>query len=530
MSSKPFLHPATLVAVSFVLAGFLGLSPILHGGENAENPVLWADVPDISIVRVGDTYYMSSTTMHLSPGLPVMKSKNLVDWDIASYAYDVLEDNDALCLRNGKNAYGAGTWASSIRHHDGTFYVSTFAGTTGKTYVFSSKDPDKGDWHRAEFRPMMHDHSLFFDDDGRVYMLYGATDLRLTELQPDLSGIKPGGFDDIVVRKAGRAAGSGKGDWAEGSQLFKIDGKYYLCNICWPKNDMRTQLIHRADKITGPYEGRVMLHDRGIAQGGLIDTPDGRWYAYLFQDSGAVGRIPYLVPLKWEDGWPVLGEDGKVPMKLDIPKQHAGLGNLVASDEFDRSAGDNRHENFPPAWQWNHQPDDRFWSLSDRPGWLRLTAGRVDAHLLEARNSLGQRTFGPSSSATTRLDVSGMKDGDYAGIAAFQRHYGFVGVKKTDGKYSVIMVNTKENDQPNEVTAIPWEGDLIHLKIDCDFANLKDEARFFWSENGEDWKEIGSPVKMRYTLPHFMGYRFTLFHFATKTPGGFTDFDYYRVR
>ena len=116
---------------------------------------------------------------------------------------------------------------------------------------------------------------------------------------------------------------------------FKIDGRYYLFNIASPKSRWsRTVIVHRADKITGPYEGRIVLQDRGIAQGGLIDTPEGKWYAYLFKDNGAVGRIPYLVPVRWQDGWPVLGEDGKVPMTLDIPAGEqgvSGVSGVVAS-------------------------------------------------------------------------------------------------------------------------------------------------------------------------------------------------------
>jgi beta-xylosidase len=273
----------------------------------------------------------------------------------------------------------------------------------------------------------------------------------------------------------------------------------------------------------------------------LIDTPDGKWYAYLFQDHGAVGRIPYIIPVAWEDGWPILGVDGKVPMTLNIPKEVSGLGNIVASDEFDRSdallatwnatpRGENDYvrEAFPLAWQWNHNPDNRYWSLTDRPGWLRLTAGRVDKNLVEARNSLTQRTFGPQSSATTLIDVTHMKNGDYAGIAALQRHYGFVGVKMQNGVKSIVMVNTV-NDQPHEEELAVPDGDLVYLKIECDFRDRADIARFYWSNDGTHWTAIGKPLRMRYTLPHFMGYRFALFYFATQTPGGYVDFDYYTI-
>ena len=180
---------------------FLVTAGITNADENAvtpaQNPIIWADVTDMAIVRVGATYYMSSTTMHLSPGLPIMKSKNLVDWELVSYACNILEDNDVLSLRNGKNAYGAETWASSMRYHDGTFYVSTFSGSTGKTHVFTTQDIENGHWHETTFSPSLHDHSLFFNDDGRVYMMYGVNHLRLVELMSDVSGIKPGGFADF---------------------------------------------------------------------------------------------------------------------------------------------------------------------------------------------------------------------------------------------------------------------------------------------------------------------------------------------
>ena len=491
----------------------------------ARNPIIWADVPDLAIIRVNDTYYMSSTTMHLSPGLPIMKSKDLVNWQIVGYAYDTLGDNDALTLNNGKNAYGAGSWASSLRYHDGTFYVTTFSSTTGKTHVYRTKDIENGPWTASSFRPSLHDHSLFFDDDGRVYMIYGNNNLRLVELTADLSGIKPGGVDQVIVQDASRVAGPNVGLPAEGSQMRKINGKYYLSNITWPRGGMRTQLIFRADKLTGPYEGKVALADAGVAQGGLIDTPAGDWYALLFQDHGAVGRIPYLVPLKWQDGWPVMGVDGKVPQTLTIPAGPGGLGNLVASDEFDRSAG---QPPLPLAWQWNHNPDNERWSLTARPGFLRLTTGRVDADFLKARNSLTQRTFGPACSATVALDVSHMKDGDVAGLAALQKKFGFVGVKASGEAKALVMVSA-QSDVPAEVESVPLTKETVFLKIECDFKDRADKARFFYSLDGNAWTAIGKPLQMAYTLPHFMGYRFALFNYATRTAGGFVDFDYFRV-
>jgi beta-xylosidase len=288
---------------------------------------------------------------------------------------------------------------------------------------------------------------------------------------------------------------------------------------------MRTVIVHRADKITGPYEGRVALQDKGVAQGGLIDTPGGDWYAYLFRDSGAVGRIPYLVPVKWEDGWPVLGVEGKVPDALNLPASRGVIPGLVASDEFNRRPGEPA---LPLVWQWNHNPDDRYWSVTQRTGFLRLTNGRVDGDFLKARNTLTQRTFGPECSGTVCVDVSNSKDGDFAGLGVLQKRYGLVGVKRSGATRSIVAVSA-ESGSAVETESVPLTGDVVYLKVECDFRNRADTARFFHSPDGKQWTAIGKPLRMTYTLPHFMGYRFALFNYATRESGGSVDFDYFHV-
>ena len=515
------LLPFRLLALAAVLllAGF----PVRS--ESAHNPILWADVPDLAMIRVGDTFYMSSTTMHLSPGLPLMKSVDLVNWRLVGYAYDTLADNDALTLQNGRNAYGAGSWASSLRHHGDTFYVTTFSSTSGRTHIYRTKDIEHGPWTENSFRPALHDHSLFFDDDGRVYMVYGGGDLRLAELNADLSGPKPGTTNQVIIRNASAVAGPNIGLPAEGSQLFKVNGKYYLLNIAWPRGGMRTVIVHRSDRIAGPYEGRVALQDKGVAQGGLIDTPKGDWYAYLFRDFGAVGRIPYLVPVRWEDDWPVLGVEGRAPDTLDLPPNQGLIPNLVASDEFNREPGEAA---LPLVWQWNHNPDPRFWSVTAHPGFLRLTTGRTDPAFLTARNTLTQRTIGPECAGETALDVTHLKDGDFAGLALLQKGYGLVGVKSEGETRWIVMVNA-DSGSAVEVEKVPLAGNFIRLKAECDFRDRADTARFFYSLDNRAWSPLGSTLRMKYTLPHFMGYRFALFCYATKGPGGFADFDYFRV-
>jgi beta-xylosidase len=488
---------------------------------NARNPIIWADVPDPSVVRVGDTYYMSSTTMHMSPGVPIMKSNDLVNWETVNYAYDILINNDAMSLKNGQEAYGGGSWASSIRYHNGTFYVVTFSYTTGKTHIYQTNDIENGPWSSYTLSTVCHDPSLLFDD-GRVYIVYGIDDIRIIELNPDVTAIKPGGLSRVLIPKASQIAGSSFYVSAEGSHVHKIDGKYYVFLISWPAGSMRTELVYRADSLTGPYEGRIALRYSGIAQGGLVDTPGGDWYALLFQDYGSVGRIPFLVPVTWEEGWPVLGVNGRVPNELNIPVKNDGIPRIVASDEFDWDT------KMPLVWQWNHNPDNNYWSITERPGFLRITNGRIDSSFLYTQNTLTQRTFGPECSAIIAMDVSHMQDGDVAGLGALQKNFGFVGAKVSGASKSVVMVNGSSGTA-KEVQSIPLNQDKIFLKIACDFKNKIDRAYFYYSLDGAKWDVIGNTLQMSYTLPHFMGYRFALFDYATKTTGGFVDIDYFRV-
>lgn len=508
---------AVYVTVSCVL-----FNPLTHA-QKATNPIIFADVPDMSMIRVGDTYYMSSTTMHMSPGVPIMKSKDLVNWKLVNYAYDILADMDELNLAKGKSTYGRGSWASCIRYHNGIFYVSTFAQTTGKTYIYSTKNIEKGPWKRAAFKPSYHDHSIFFDD-GKVYMITGAGNLKILELNKDLSGIKPG-TEQVLIENASTPSGTGGGLPAEGSQLFKVNGKYYLFNISWPRGGMRTVIIHRADKITGPWEGRVALQDMGVAQGGLIDMSDGKWYSYLFRDYGAVGRIPYLVPVKWQDGWPVLGIDGKVPETLDLPANKSLIPGIVASDEFNRKKGEAA---LPLVWQWNHNPDNSLWSVTERKGFLRLKTGRLDTSFLLARNSLTQRTIGPVCSGIISLHVSNMKDGDFAGLGLLQKQFGLLGVQISGSSKSIVMINTSTGN-PEEAASIPLNQNTVYFKAECNFTDRKDVADFFYSLDGKSWLPVGTQLKMAYTIPQFIGYRFALFNYATKYVGGFADFDYFRI-
>ncbi len=501
--------------------------------QKAANPIIWADVPDPDVIRVGEYYYMVSTTMHLTPGVPIMRSPDLINWELISYVYDVLEDNDKYKLVAGENAYGRGSWAASIRYHKGIFYVCFASLDMNQTYIYHTEDIEKGPWERSILPGVYHDSSLFFHEDGRVYLVHGNGIIRITELNEEVTGIKQGGIDQILihtVKKENRLN-------SEGSHFYKINGTYYLFLIEWPDvgTKRRIEWCYRCDSLLGEYEGRVVLNDNfyygnnGVAQGGIIETPEGEWYALLFQDHGAVGRIPILVPVHWEEGWPMMGIDGKVPYELPVTGKSPSY-ELVVNDEFDYTKN-----HLKLSWQWNHNPDNRLWSVTKRPGYLRLTTGNVVPNILSARNTLSQRTLGPVFTAETMLNTSGLKPGDYAGIAAYQSGYGLLGVKVAqDGTRLVIAADNDGHGFPMERAAVVLEQEEVYLKLQFVFnsgeiRNLTevDRTYFSYSYDGRDWKTLDYALTMKYTLDHFMGYRAALFCYATIQPGGYADFDYF---
>ncbi len=482
-------------------------------------PNIWADVPDMSIIRVGKTYYMSSTTMHLNPGVPIMKSDDLLHWKVINYAHQALDANsDALNLV-GKNAYSKGTWASSIRHKNGVFYVTSFSYTTNKTYIWVTTDIENGPWQQITLDTLYHDASLFFDDDGRSYLVYGHDDIKIIELNPDLFGTKSGGLSQTIIEDAATVAGDDFILKAEGTQIQKINGWYYISNICWPRGKPRTQIIHRSRSIAGPYEGKVVFQNQGIAQGEYISSPDGDWYLYAFKDSGAVGRIPYLVPVDWRDGWPEVSNRSKT---LSLPYKKANVRGLIRDDSFNKPELD-------IVWQWNHNPIDSGWSLQKRSGYLRLTTQKVVNNIFEAPNTLTQRMFGPQSSAIIKLEFNEMKNGDYAGLAALQDDYGMVGITKENGQFSVLMINNQNGDH-QVIERATLNQTNVWLRVDADFKKQLDLAQFYYSLDGEHWQKIGNKLQMKYKLTHFMGYRFALFNYATQDKNGYVDIDFFELK
>ena len=511
--------------------------------EKIQNPMLWADVPDPDIIRVGDTFYLVSTTMHLMPGAPVMASKDLKNWETVGYIFDKLTDSPKYDLLEG-TAYGRGQWATSLKYHNGKFYAllaPNEQGAMGDTYIFTA-DKAEGPWKILSRMRHFHDCSLFFDDDGRVYVIYGTGELM--ELKPDLSDVIEGTHQRIFQKEADETG------LLEGSRVIKHNGKYYLLMIShvYAPGKHRREVCYRADDIHGPYEKQVILESEfgGFsyeAQGTIVDSPDGDWYGIIFQDRGGVGRVLTVMPCRWINGWPMLGdENGKVPDAVRPVVSGQPEASIVKADDFaDPKLG--------LHWQWNHNPIDNAWSLTERPGFLRLKTNRVVENLYLAPNTLTQRMEGPTCSGSILIDYSKMKDGDCAGLAAFNSDTGSLTLKKKGKTVYLEMEElsaqlsdrekavTKYDEKMIEgivLTKVSPKSTKVWLRIDADFRPGEgrrmggaDKANFFYSLDGENWTQIGSKdYRLSFDWRRFfMGTKFGIFCFTTKKAGGYVDID-----
>ena len=514
--------------------------PVREEAEFIQNPMLWADCPDPDVIRVGDTYYMVTTTMHLMPGAPVMASKDLKNWETISYIFDRLTDSPKYDMKEG-TVYGRGQWATSLKYHKGKFYA-LFApnegGPMGQTYICTA-DRAEGPWTIHSRMRHFHDATLFFDDDDRVYVFYGTGEM--IELKSDLSDVIEGTHTRIFEREADERG------LLEGSRVIKHNGKYYLLMIShvYAPGRHRREVCYRADNIKGPYEKAVILEsDFGgfpyIGQGTIVDSEYGDWYGIIFQDRGGVGRVLTVSPVRWIDGWPMIGdEDGHVPNHIRPVVSGQNATTIVQSDDF--AAGEQK---LKKCWQWNHNPIDEAWSLTERPGFLRLKTNRIVPNLYLAPNTLTQRMEGPTCSGAVKLDITKMKNGDCAGFAALNGDSGVLTIKKngkkllltmseqsvqlTENEKAVTNVDEKEIETVDLSTKTKTKTKTIYLRIDGDFqAGHNDAANFYYGLDGQTWTQIGTKnYRMIFDYRRFfMCSKFAIFFYATKSLGGYIDVD-----
>ncbi len=509
-----------------------------NGNGTYSNPLFYEEFEDPDIIRVSDDYYLAGTTMHMNPAVMVMHSKDLVNWELASYCIDKLDLGPAFRLEGG-NIYGRGIWAPCIRYHEGMFYVFSNVNGVG-LQVFRSKSAC-GPWERNQL-PGRHDLSVLFDDDGKIYIISDArSPYPIEELTPDLKSFVPGVRYQLDARMG------------EGHHLYKINGKYY--DVSAIPGGTTDQMVARADSIEGPWTvermvqgeslgvptvapARATANDRGLTlhQGGIVDTPSGEWWSIIMQDHGSAGRMVALVPVTWDNDFPIIGLPGnlrKAPntwIKPDTGYTQDPKPAFVHDDNFDSGK-------LISDWQWNHVPDDAKWSLTEKPGVLRLYSLPAN-DFYSARNSICQRPPAPESIITVELDTSGMVAGDTAGLALLSSPYAWIGVVKSEEGMTLQMYNSPNRGRgrrgaaagpANPPTISPASPPKhLWLRVHCNFDT--DYATFNWSANGREFTPLGNPFTMTFQLTTFQGVRPALFSYNTSgQPGGYADFDNFTV-
>ncbi|TAM96752.1 MAG: glycosyl hydrolase 43 family protein [Chitinophagaceae bacterium] len=496
-----------------------------NGNGTYTNPLMWGDWPDPDIIRVGDDFYFISTSMHYVPGCPIAHSKDLVNWTMAGYAINRYDEDPRYDMEGG-TMYCRGSWANTIRYHNGKFYVGFCTPNWGKEkghFSMCVANNIKGPWKRTIFPQYLYDPGLFFDDDGKVYVVHGQGSLYITELNSDALSVKGKPkliWDKSIPVPEGSSAPKG-GYGMEGSHMYKINGYYYI--TCPAGGTEGWQMCLRSKNIDGPYESKIIVQDEssyppnGLHQGGMVQLKDGSWWFIIMQDRGPIGRVPNLVPVVWKDGWPMLGENGDGKGVVTYTKPNVGkiypIQVPATSDEFNKAT-------LGLQWQWNHNPDNSRWSLTERPGYLRLH-GDYAPDLYHARNSLTQRVQGSASSATTEMELKGMKDGDIAGLAVFQKPYVCIAVKQYGTTRYVVMLN-----DGNVIDSFKTKNNKIWFKAiatDQDFI-----APFFYSQDGKQFTPFGNRLKMGLGFP-WTANRFMLscFNDLSRAKAGYADFNWF---
>jgi beta-xylosidase len=490
-----------------------------NGSGSFQNPVLWEDLADLDIIRVGDTYYYSASNMHYSPGAPVLESHDLVHWKYIGHSIPTLDFGPGYDLTSGR-AYVRGSWASffNYRKSNKTFYWGGCVGFA-KTHIYTAPAA-AGPWKKhAVLDQCYYDAGLLVDDDDTMYVAYGNKVLKVAQLDRD---------DTHQVRSQDVFNAPPEVGVLEGSRFYKVNGAYYIFTD-HPANG--EYVLRSTTGPFGPYTMRRLLLNAaspipggGVPhQGGIVQTPRGVWYYMAFVDAYPGGRVPVLAPLTWDaDGWPSLHlEDNRWKTSYPFPDVPGGshpVQSSTGTDRFEEAA-------LRPEWEWNHNPDNTKWAAGNG---LTLQTATVTSDLYAARNTLTHRILGPSSTATIELDASKMKNGDCAGLAMFRDSSGWVGIRRDGGAFRVVMKNGIEMDEHwntkdlgKEVASIPIAGGKVWLRAGADIRpGAGRQAVFSYSTDGATFTRVGGPFVLKNAWQYFMGYRFAIFNYATSELGG----------
>jgi beta-xylosidase len=518
--------------ITVALLAMLAAPAVARAPATFTNPILFADYSDPDIVRVGRDYYLIASSFHFSPGIPILKSRDLVNWKIVGHVlpklpfsplYDMPGPHtltDAITKPIGGTKYASGVWAPALRHHAGKFWV--YFATPDEGVFMSTATRVEGPWTPPVLvidSPKLEDPCPFWDDDGSAWLIHGrvgAGPLVLHRMSPDGTRV----LDDGVVVAEDKV----RLPILEGPKLYKRNGWYYI----WaPIGGVSTgpQAVGRARRITGPYEWRDVLVPgnglKGPHQGGWVETPSGQGWFVHFNSDRAFGRVTHLQPVRWQDDWPIIGEP--------VPGQTGGLpvrshampdtGHAPTRDRL-QDSDDFKGAKLGLQWSWNHNPDDTAWSLSARPGFMRLTAGPAQ-QIVNARNTLTQILQGPARQITTRIDVARMADGQRAGLSLFGAKPNWIGIVQQGTVRSVTL--SKEGV---ETPGPALTGRTIDLRA---VVAADQTVRYSYSlDGGRRFVTLGDAVPLA-AFSWWKGSRPALFSFTRGTGKGSIDVDWFRV-
>jgi beta-xylosidase len=484
------------------------------------NPVLWEDFPDNDVFRLGNAYYYSASSFHESPGAPIMRSYDLVHWEVIGHSVPSLDFGSNYSLSGGR-AYVKGIWASTLRYRqsNGTFY---WLGCIdfNKTYVYTSAGSITGPWKQSSIiNNCYYDAGMLIDDNDTMYVAYGSGTHYVAQLSADgLSQVKT----QAVFTDPSNIGST------EGNRMYKINGAYYIL-VTHPAN--AEYVLKSTSGPFGPYTEQPLEVNVGSPvpgggvphQGSLVQTANGDWYYMAFVDSYPGGRIPVLAPVTFNaQGWPVLqtvnGAWGTSYPYPNVPRPPADTKPPTGTDTFAGTTLD-------PQWEWNHNPDNTKWSVNNG---LTLQTATVTGDLYSARNTLTHRILGPSSTATIQLNYGNMHDGDRAGLAMFRNSSAWIGIVRDNGATKVAMTNNLTMDGSWNTTGTGTQqasasvsGGKIWLRISANIAvGSGDQAHFSYSTDGVNFTTLGSGFTLDNSWQFFLGYRFGLFNYATQALGG----------
>lgn len=523
---------AEYAKVNNPVADYVNIAPNSDlGNGKFMNPVVRADFPDPDVIRVGDTYYMVSTTMSLFPGATILKSRDMVNWEYCAQPLQQLSStDDGYLLKNGKDAYSCGMWAPSMKYYNGKFYLlinekRPVDGWVLEGWMLTAENPE-GTWTAKKLSRSYYDPGMLFDTDGKIYVAQGIGNISVCEL------------DQNFNFKQEKTVISDK-DGLEGSHFYK-KGKYYYIYSTYGGSPSG-QAVFRSTSPFGPYEEKMLVEKwidgkaNTIHQGALIQDVKGNWWTIMQEDLGSLGRFPNLQPVKWVDDWPVVGDDNGKPYKSFVDE----ITKPATSDDYYLAKAMPTTDNFRTyplgmQWEWNHNPDEKAWSLFERAGWLRLKTNSVVSSLPQARNMLTQRIFIDKNKATmgtVRLDASRLQEGDRAGICIFQDPFGAIAIERKNGLLQAVWFQDKVKDagsnfSPAEKTkAVTLTDNIVYLRAAVKYGDNK--AYFYYSTDGKTWTRLGDETSQHFNLSVFFGARFGLFCYSTQTSGGSVDFDWF---